>query len=131
VGRRCKAKAVVAVLEELTSLHPSPEFILAITGPSSLPMPCGAGAKPATPPARHTSSRDPHGRTALHNHSTGASGMSSSTPSCSPRLPRLNSWLIAGAGSTTHSRHSRPFRDVRPFKQLNKELQHDYDHLLP
>ena len=33
VGRRCKAKDVVAVLEELTSLYPAPEFIRSDNGP--------------------------------------------------------------------------------------------------
>jgi len=33
VGRRCKAKDVVAVLEELTSLYPAPSFIRSDNGP--------------------------------------------------------------------------------------------------
>jgi putative transposase len=33
VGRRCKAKDVVAVLEELTSIHPVPAFIRSNNGP--------------------------------------------------------------------------------------------------
>jgi transposase InsO family protein len=33
VGRRCKAKDVVAVLEELTSLYPAPAFIRSDNGP--------------------------------------------------------------------------------------------------
>lgn len=33
VGRRCKAKVVVAVLEDLTSLYPAPAFIPAYNGP--------------------------------------------------------------------------------------------------
>jgi putative transposase len=33
VGRRCKAKVVVAVLEELTSLYPAPAFIRSDNGP--------------------------------------------------------------------------------------------------
>jgi putative transposase len=32
VGRRCKAKDVVAVLEELTSLYPAPAFIRSDNG---------------------------------------------------------------------------------------------------
>jgi hypothetical protein len=32
-GRRCKAKEVVAVLEELTSLYPAPAFIRSDNGP--------------------------------------------------------------------------------------------------
>ena len=33
VGRRCKAKDVVTVLEELTSLYPAPAFIRSDNGP--------------------------------------------------------------------------------------------------
>ena len=33
VGRRCKAKDVVAVLEELTSVYPAPTFIRSENGP--------------------------------------------------------------------------------------------------
>ena len=33
MGRRCKAKDVVAVLEELTSLYPSPAYIRSDNGP--------------------------------------------------------------------------------------------------
>ena len=33
MGRRCKAKDVVAVLEELTSLYPAPAFIRSDNGP--------------------------------------------------------------------------------------------------
>jgi len=33
VGRRCKSKDVVAVLEELTSLYPAPAFIRSDNGP--------------------------------------------------------------------------------------------------
>ena len=33
VGRRCKARDVVAVLEELTNLYPAPAFIRSDNGP--------------------------------------------------------------------------------------------------
>ena len=33
MGRRCKAKDVVAVLEELTSLYPAPAYIRSDNGP--------------------------------------------------------------------------------------------------
>jgi len=83
------------------------------TGRRLLPRLYWTGVRSALPPARHTSSQDPHGRTALPSLSTAGSEMSFSTLSCSPRLPRLNSWLIAG-GSTTHSGRIRPSRGVRP-----------------
>ena len=50
--------------------------------------------------------------------------------SCSPQLPRLNSWLIAGAGSTKRSGLIRASRGVCRWRQLNQKLQHDYDHRL-
>ncbi|CAK6689395.1 hypothetical protein IFHNHDMJ_00599 [Synechococcus sp. CBW1107] len=130
VGRRCKAKDVMAVLEELTASTRHPRSSDRTTGRSSLPRPCGTGARPAPPPARPTSRRDPHGRTASPNRSMAASGMSSSIPSFSPQLQRRRSWPIAGAGSTTHSGHIQPSRGVRPWRQLNRELQHDHDHPL-
>jgi len=40
-----------------------------------------------------------------------------------------NTWLIAGAGSTIRSDHILPSRGVRPWKQLNQELQHDHNQL--
>ena len=44
VGRRCKAKDVVAVLEELTSLYPAPAFIRSDNGPEgSLPVTAAMG----------------------------------------------------------------------------------------
>ena len=52
VGRRCKAKDVVAVLEELTSLDPAPAFNGRTTGQSSLPRLYATGVRPAPPPAR-------------------------------------------------------------------------------
>ena len=130
VGRRCKAKDVVAVLEDLTSLYPAPAFIRRTTVRNSLRWLYGIGARPATPPAPPTSSRDLHGRSALQNLSTDDSGMNSSTSSCSPLLPRHNCSPIAGAGSTTHLGRTRPSRGVRPWRQLNKELQHDHTHQL-
>jgi hypothetical protein len=120
VGRRCKAKDVVAVLEELTSLSSTQRRLTSgpTTAPSSSLTPCGAGAKPAAPP-RPTSSQDHRGRTALPNRSTAGSGMSSSIPSCSPRWLRPRAWPIVGAGSTTTSGRTRPSRGVHPWRQLN------------
>jgi len=93
------------------------------TGRSSLPRPYGTGERPATPQAPPTSSRDPHGRTDSRNRSMVSSVMSSSLPSCSPRLLERRSWLIAVAGSTTYSGHTRLSRGVRPW------LPHDHNHL--
>ena len=99
------------------------------TAPSSLLTRCGDGAGP-TARQRPPSNRDLRGRTAMPSRSMDDSGMSSSTPSCSPQLLRLRSWPIAGAGSTTHSGRIRPSRGVRPWRQLKRELPHDHDHPL-
>jgi transposase InsO family protein len=48
VGRRCKAKDMVAVLEELTSSYPAPRFIRRTSGRSSLPRPYGTGGESTT-----------------------------------------------------------------------------------
>jgi len=66
VGRRCKAKDVLMVLEAFTCVYPAPTYI---TGRSSLPTPSRAGPTTAAP-TRPTSSQDPPGRMALPNHST-------------------------------------------------------------
>lgn len=95
VGRCCKAKDVVPVLEELNSLYPATAFIRSDNGPSSLPTRSEFAARTAPQPLP-TSSHVQLGRTALLNSSTADSGINSSTPSYLPRLPRLNSWLIAG-----------------------------------
>ncbi|MCP9926742.1 transposase [Cyanobium sp. CH-040] len=97
---------------------------------SSLPMLCGTGMRPAPPSDRLPSSQEPGGRTASPIRSTDGLGISYSTPSYSPLLPRLNSSLIAGAASPTRSGHIRPLKGVPPSRQLNKMLQRDHDHPL-
>ena len=70
VGRRCKAKDVLAVLKELSSLfYPARAAFIsaAITGPSSSPMPAGAGARTAAP--LPTSNQAHRGRTAVPSRS--------------------------------------------------------------
>ncbi|MBW4531528.1 MAG: hypothetical protein KME02_12665 [Aphanothece saxicola GSE-SYN-MK-01-06B] len=130
VGRRCKAKDVVAVLEELTSLYPAPAYVRSDKGLEFIAQALGTGVRPATPLARPTSSQDRRGRTALRSRSMAASGMSSSTPSCSPRLLRRRSWQIVALASTTRSGRTRPPRGVRLWGQLNRELEHDHNHPL-
>jgi putative transposase len=84
VGRRCKAKDVVAVLEELTSLYPAPAFIRSDNGPEIIAHVLRRWSKDS---GTKTAYIEPgsHGRTALPHPSTAGSGMNSSTPSCSPR----------------------------------------------
>lgn len=83
------------------------------TGRGSLLKHSDAGAAGAAPP-RPPSSRDPHGQTALPKPSTAGSGMTSLTPSCSPRWLRLRPWRITGAGSTTPTGPIRPSRGASP-----------------
>ena len=76
VGRRCKAKEVVAVLEELTSIYPAPGTSAVSTVLSSSPTPSGVGVKKVRP-RRPTSNQDRSGRRALPSRSTADSGTSS------------------------------------------------------
>ena len=134
VGRRCKAKDVVAVLEELTSLFPAPEFIRSDNGPEFIAQAlrdwCEASTTTRTAYIEPGSPWENGFAESYELRSTASttadSGMSSSTPSCSPQLLRLNSSPIGGDGSTTRSGHIRPSRGVRPWRQLNRELQHDH-----
>ena len=130
VGRRCKAKDVVAVLEELASVYPAPAFIRSDNGPEFIAQALRDWCEASPTTSTAYIAPGSHGRTDSRNPLTAASGMSSSTPSCSPQLPRRRSWPIAGAGSTTRSGHIQPSRGVRPWRQLNRELQHDHTHPL-
>jgi len=116
VGRRCKAKDVVAVLEELTSLYPAPTFIRSDNGPEFLSQALRDWCETSTTTSTAYIAPGSPWETALPSHSTAGSEMSSSTPSCSPRLQRRRSWPIVGAGSTTHSGRTRPSRGVRPWR---------------
>jgi putative transposase len=82
VARRCKAKDVVAVLEELTSLYPAPAFIRSDNRPEfsaqDLRGWCEASGTTTT---AYNEPASPW-VTALPNRSMAASGMSSSTSSC-------------------------------------------------
>jgi transposase InsO family protein len=107
VGRRCKAKDVVAVLEELTSLYPPPSFIRSDNGPEFIAQSLRSWCE--------------------------ASGTTTSyieTSSCSQQLRRPRSWPTGGTGSTTPSGRIRPSRGIRPWRQLNRELQPNHDHPL-
>jgi putative transposase len=118
VGRRCKAKEVVAVLVELTSLYPSPAFIRSDNGPEFIAQALRDWSEASTTTSTaYIEPGSPWENGFAESYelrstasTTAGSGMSSSTPSCSARLPRLNCWQIAGAGSTTHSGRIRPSR---------------------
>lgn len=137
VDRRCKAKDVVAVLEELTSVYPAPTFIRSDNGPEfiahALRKWCqnsGTSTAYIEPGAPWQNGFAESYELRSTSSTTAGSGMNSSTPSCSPRWRKPRAWPIAGAGSTTLSGLIRPSRGVRPWRQLNKELQHDHDHPL-
>jgi len=113
VGRRCKAKDVVTVLEDLTSPYPAPEFIRSDNGPEFIAQALRGWREASSTTNTAYIEQDPRGRTALPSRSMAASGMNSSTPSCSPQLLRRKSWPIVGAGSTTRSAaHGPPGADA-------------------
>ena len=62
VGRRCSAKDVMAVLEELTSLYPAPSFIRSVNGLEFIAKALRDWLRPAPPPAWPTSRRNPWGQ---------------------------------------------------------------------
>ncbi|MGB7565579.1 MAG: DDE-type integrase/transposase/recombinase [Prochlorococcaceae cyanobacterium] len=76
VGLRCKAKDVVAVLEELTSLYPAPTFIRSDNGPEFIAHALMRWRK-SSGTIKPASSSDSRGRRIVPNRSTAGSGMSS------------------------------------------------------
>jgi hypothetical protein len=119
VGRRCKAKDVVAVLEELTSLYPAPAYMRSDKWPDStasqkskgyaqaLRVWCEASSTTSTPYIEPGSPWENGFVKSYELRSTASttagSGLCSSIPSCLPSLRRLKSWPIVGAGSTINS----------------------------
>jgi transposase InsO family protein len=103
VGRRCKAKDVVAVLEDLTSLYPAPTFIRSDNGPEFISQ-------------------------ALRNW---CEGSGTATAFIEPGSPWENGFAESyELRSTSSTGRIRPSRGVRPWRQLNRELPHDHDHPL-
>ena len=115
VGRRCKAKDVVTVLEELTSVYPAPSFIRSDNGPEFIAQAlrdwCEASSTTSTAYIALGSSWEnafaESSELRTTSSTTGGSAMNSSIPSCAPRLRRRRSWPTVGAGSTTQSGHTR------------------------
>lgn len=121
VGRRCKGKDVVAVLEELTSLYPAPAFIRSNNGPEFIAH------------ALRRWSKDSGTKTTyIEPGSLWQNGFAESFNSrlrdeflnteCLPRWLRPKAWPTASAGSTTLSGLIRPSRGVRPWRQLKQLL---------
>jgi len=127
VGRRCKAKDVVAVLEELTSLYPAPTYIRSDNGPEFIAHALKRWCKRSGTTTAYIEPGSPWQNGFAESYelrstssTTAGSGMSSSIPSCSPRWLRPRAWPIVGAGSTTPSGRTRPSKGVRPWRQLNQ-----------
>ncbi len=103
VGRRCKAKDVVAVLEELTSLYPAPTFIRSDNGPEFISPALGNWCE----------------------------GSGTATAFIEPGSPWENGFAESyELRSTSSTDPIRPSRGVRPWRQLNRKLPHDHDHPL-
>lgn len=110
VGRRCKTKDVVAVLEDLTSLYPAPAFNRSDNGPEFMAQALRDWCEASTSTSTAYIEPGAPWENGFPNRSTADSGMNSSTLSYSPHPQRLRSWPIAGAGSKTHSDRTRPSR---------------------
>jgi putative transposase len=103
VRRRCKAKDVVAVLKELTSLYQAPAFIRSDNGPEFISQALRGWCE--------------------------TSGTTTAT--IEPGSPLQNGFAESyELRSTSSTGHTRPSRGVRPWRQLNRELPHDHNHPL-
>lgn len=118
---RCKAQDLAAVMEELPTVYPPAMFIRSDNGPDFTAQFLRYLCEATDTTSNVYIEPGCHGRSALRNPFIGRFGMSSSPPCLSPQLPRPNSWKIAGALSRSCSVHFRPSRDLRPWRQLNKE----------
>jgi len=129
VGSRCKAKDVVGVLEELTSLKPAPAFIRSGNRPEFIAQAlrdwCEASTTTST---AYIAPGGPPCENGFAESFNAVSWMSSSTSSCSPPLRRHRSWLIASAGiQLTEAALGSPGA-YAPGEPLNKGLPHDHIH---
>ena len=130
VGRRCQAKVVVAVREELTSLYLAPTYIRSDNRPEFIAQAllewCEASATIQT--------------TYIEPGSPWENGCAESFNG-QFRVEVLNTELFTTAPATqllaerwrweyNCSGHIRPSRWLRPWKQLPVELQHDHNHPL-
>ena len=125
VGRRCKAKNVVAVLEALTSLYPAPTYIRSDNGPEFIAHALRKWCESSGTSTAYIEPGSPWQNGCAESYelrstssTTAGSGINSSTPNGLPRWLRPRAWPIAGAGSTTRSGPIRPSRGVRQFTAL-------------
>jgi putative transposase len=110
VGRRCKAKDSVSVLEALTCVYPAPACIRSDNGPEFIAQAlrdwCWAST---TTTMAYTAPGSPGENGFAESYerrstssTTAASGMSSPTLSCAPQLRKRRSWPIVDEESATH-----------------------------
>jgi len=121
VGRRCKAKDVVAVLEELTSLYPAPTFIRSDNGPEFIAHALRRWCKSSGMTTAYIEPGSPWQNGFGESFNSRFRDESSTLNCLSPWL-RLRAWPTAGAGSTTPSGLIRLSRGVHPWRQLNQLL---------
>ncbi len=128
VGRRCKAKDVVAVLEKLTSIYQAPSFVRSDNGPEFIAHALRSWCKSSGTTTAYIEPGSPwqnrfaesfNGR--FRDEFLNTKLFSTPTESCCQ---------TNGGGSTTPSGRIRLSRGVRPWRQLNRELQHDHNHPL-
>jgi putative transposase len=129
-GRRCKAKDVVAVLEELTSLYPAPAYFRSHNDPGFIVQAlrdwCEASDTTSTAYIEPGSPRE-NGFADSFNERFRDEFLNTELFTTAPEAQLLADRC---AGSTARSGRTRPSRVIRPWRQLNRELPYDNDHPL-
>ena len=105
---------MVAGLEKLTIIYPPPNVIRSDNGPEFIAQTFRGWCEATNTSTAYIEPGSPWENCFAESYvlrstafTRACSGMSSSIRNCLPRLQRLNSWLIAGAGSTnTFGPHS-------------------------
>ena len=139
VGRRCKAKEMVAVLEELTSLfYPAPAFIRSDNGPEFIAQAprdwCEVSTTTSTAyiepgsPWENGFAESFNGRFRDEFLNTELFTTVAEAQALADRWRW--GYNTQELRSTTSTGPTRPSRGVRPWRQLNRDLQHDHDHPL-
>jgi putative transposase len=124
VGRRCKAKDVVAVLEELTSLYPAPTFIRSDNGPEFIAHALRLWCKSSGTATAYIEPGSPWQNGFAESFNSRVRDEFLNTELFAT-VAEAQGWLIVGAGSTTTSGPIRPSRGVSPWRQL-KQLLHNH-----
>ena len=130
VGRRCKAKDVVAVLEEPTSVYPAPTFIRSDNGADFIAQALrNWGEASDTTITVYIEPRSPkvNGFAESLNGRFRDEFLNTELFTTAPEAQLLADrwrWEYTPLGQIL------PSRGVLPWKQLNRELQHDHDHPL-